>query len=905
MKYRRVLLLTTLESDARAAIAAIRRVAPQAERLLIVAPVHAPGFSWFGDAAPSEPDPAVAVALAGLRVLAQGAAAAVDVDVVPGLDIDTVDGIAAAAGIDLLAVSAPPIGSLPLIAGLRDRRSLAVLWLPQAGPLPRERPLTDLVCVAVGQRARAAVSAFLRDHGDPAQHVTVLVPAGPVPQDLASAAEVAGIRAAVEFVAPQGLSSQQWLDERMRTQAPDLLVHARLPTALLLAARWPLPSLLLPPLAPVSRPLLQLDMDAPDLVDVGTALRARFEYAAGIGRRTPIPDQRLAFVSGGRVVAELDSHDGEAELPAELHAALGADSYGVFRTHGQAPSHPLARLEQHVLVVRPGASHWLLFDAELAPEELAALATRLAGSACELLAVRLRPMQSCRTIRTRLLAAGLAPRVVDARGVLDEGSALDVPEAADAVRLARVATRLRAAGFAVVEIVRRSAQPPDVQACSVQRGDEVGGATPLPSVPQGIPVSWFAGRLQATTAAPLIAGNRIELELDNTQARHWLLEAIAAARQRVHLQVYMAADDDVGRAVEAAFVQAAGRGVSVRLLVDSLHGLHGSLGARNPLLDRLGAQPGIELRVSRPINGVPTLQDLKQRDHRKLVVVDNRLALLGGRNLAHEYYKGFDEVTLTPVSPWREVPWLDAGARVQGPAVAALERSFLEAWTGEGGAPFDVAAVAPAGESAARVVVHRGLRDAATLEAYLAIIDSAQSRLQVVNGFPLMLEVQHALLRALRRGVRVRTLFGHLTPTHGGQPFGGPWASARTAMTALVHSRLDALVDAGAECHPFSVAPQPVWAAELGAVQTHVHAKAMCADGHVCAVGSANLDITGAYWETELLLVVEDAALAAAFEAQIEKLIAGSVRVNRDDPLWQALARGREWMRHWPGVLSI
>ncbi len=905
MKYRRVLLLTTLEGDARAPIAAIRRVAPQAEKLLIVAPVHAPWFSWFGDAAPPEPDPAAAMALAGLRVLAQGAAATVDVDVVPGLDIDTLDGIAAAAGIDLLVVTAPPLGSLPLVAGLRDRRSLAVLWLPQASPLPGERPLTELVCVAVGQRARAAMAAFLRDHGDPAQHVTVLVPAGPVPQDLASAVEVAGIRAAVEFVAPQGLSSQQWLDERVRTHAPDLLVYARMPTALLLAARWPLPSLLLPPQAPVGRPLLQLDMDAPDLVDVGSALRARFEYAAGIGRRAPIPDQRLAFVACGRVVAELDSHDGEAELPAELHATLGADSYGVFRTHGHAPSHPLARLEQHVLVVRPGASPWLLFDAELAPAELSALAARVAGSGRELLAVRLRPMQSCRAIRARLLAAGLAPRVVDARVVLDEGSALDVPDAADAVRLARVATRLSAAGFPVVAIVHRCAQPPDLRACTVLRGSEIGAGTPLPSAAQRNPAPGLAGRLHATTAAPLIAGNRIELELDNTAARRWLLEAIAAARQRIHLQVYMAADDDVGRAVEAALVQAAGRGVRVRLLVDSLHGLHGSLGTRNPLLERLGAQPGIELRVSRPINGVPTLQDLKQRDHRKLVVVDNRLALLGGRNLAHEYYTGFDEVPLTPQSPWREVPWLDAGARVQGPAAAALERSFLDAWTGEGGATFDVAAVAPAGESAARIVVHRGLRDAATLEAYLAIIDSAQSRLQVVNGFPLMLEVQHALLRALRRGVQVRTLFGHLTPTHGGQPFGGPWASARTAMTALVHSRLDALVAAGAECHPFTVAPQPGWAAELGAVQTHVHAKAMCADGHVCAVGSANMDITGAYWETELLLLVEDATLTAAFEAQIDKLIAGSVRLNRDDPLWQATARGREWMRHWPGVLSI
>jgi phosphatidylserine/phosphatidylglycerophosphate/cardiolipin synthase-like enzyme len=53
------------------------------------------------------------------------------------------------------------------------------------------------------------------------------------------------------------------------------------------------------------------------------------------------------------------------------------------------------------------------------------------------------------------------------------------------------------------------------------------------------------------------------------------------------------------------------------------------------------------------------------------------------------------------------------------------------------------------------------------------------------------------------------------------------------------------------------------------------------------------------------MLVVEDATIARAFEARIDELIAGSVQVNRDDPEWQRLARRREWLRHWPGVLSV
>ncbi len=146
----------------------------------------------------------------------------------------------------------------------------------------------------------------------------------------------------------------------------------------------------------------------------------------------------------------------------------------------------------------------------------------------------------------------------------------------------------------------------------------------------------------------------------------------------------MALDDDVGRSVEAALTAAGGRGVTVRVLVDSLHGLHGSLGAQCDSRSPLVASRRRASRLQAD-HGRSSLEELKQRDHRKLVVVDGRVALVGGRNLSHEYYTGFDEEPLTPSITWRTVPWLDAGARLEGPAVAALERAFLQAWTDAGG----------------------------------------------------------------------------------------------------------------------------------------------------------------------------------------------------------------------------
>ncbi len=105
----------------------------------------------------------------------------------------------------------------------------------------------------------------------------------------------------------------------------------------------------------------------------------------------------------------------------------------------------------------------------------------------------------------------------------------------------------------------------------------------------------------------------------------------------------------------------------------------------------------------------------------------------------------------------------------------------------------------------------RGLRDAYTLEAYLALVETARSHVYVVKTFPLQLEVQRALLRAVRRGVRVRVLCGNVLPLHGAspEPFGGAGASLRGLATQLVHARLDALVAAGADAYQFAVRGVP------------------------------------------------------------------------------------------------
>jgi phosphatidylserine/phosphatidylglycerophosphate/cardiolipin synthase-like enzyme len=895
MNYRRVLLITELEGDLRPAISAIRRVTTEADLLVVVACMTASSPEWFLSEAPDDHTDVAEASAKALRTAVAGVASTVDVKITPALDIDELAELVAGSAIDLVAVGPLPLSAVRVIGQLRRRQSVPVLWTNSASP--QDRPFGEIACVALGSHARRAVATFLRDHGHHGLHVTLFLPESGAPRDLASTLDVVGILSHVDLVTMSISSGHTWIDHATRNRDIDLLVLAHFPGPLLPTLSWPAPVLVLPPIAATP---LRRTIDVADAIYEGNSVRVRFDYAIGIGRREPIQDQAVAFVSSGKITAIVTTENSIAEVPLGLQT----DTFGVYRVANQDAADPVTAIEQEVTVIRPHTQPLLLFDADLPAEDLSLLKRHGDSDGYELLAVRLRPMQTCAAIRIGLSASGLWPQVIDASAVLDEGVALDVPEAADPVRLARVGSRMRAAGFPIAGIVFRGPHTPRTFGFASLRVGEIAAAQ-LRFEPPAEDTQTLATRLDATTGAPLLAGNRVEIELDNALARRWLLEGLAGARMRVHFQVYMALDDDVGDQVEAALAAAGARGVNVRVVVDSLHGLHGSFGAHNRLLARLAARPGVELRVLQPIAKVPSVEDIKQRDHRKLVVIDGNQALVGGRNLSHEYYTGFDEVKLTPQSLWRQVPWLDAGARVMGPAVAQLEHSFLDAWTLAGGSPFEISVPPPEGGSSVRVVVHHGLRDASTLDAYLALIDTAKSHVYAVNGFPLLLEIQHALLRAIRRGVLVRTLFGNLCPTHDGKIFHGPWSTARAAATELVHSRMDALIAAGGEGYQLAVPEQPGWEPGLGVIRPHVHAKVLSVDGRICSVGSANLDITAGYWENELVLLVDDAAVAGALERRIDALFLQSERVDRNNPAWKQTARRRQWMRRWPGMLSV
>ena len=166
-------------------------------------------------------------------------------------------------------------------------------------------------------------------------------------------------------------------------------------------------------------------------------------------------------------------------------------------------------------------------------------------------------------------------------------------------------------------------------------------------------------------ALPVTDGNAVELVADTSAFIEGLIRDIDSAQHHVHLMFYIVENDEVGRQVGDALVRARERGVECRLLADAVgaRSLFGSLASRL-------TQHGVEVLPSLPANLIRRgLARLDMRNHRKLAVIDGRVAWTGSQNLVEESY-GHSKAGV----------WHDLMARITGTAVWQLQVIFLEDW---------------------------------------------------------------------------------------------------------------------------------------------------------------------------------------------------------------------------------
>lgn len=564
-------------------------------------------------------------------------------------------------------------------------------------------------------------------------------------------------------------------------------------------------------------------------------------------------------------------------------------------------------------VLRMGQGRVVVMDSGLLEDEVVLVAAVTQGMLPVF--VRMRAEETLESHRERLCHRRHWPQIpylVDASAYLDDGGALDVPVEVDSQRLVRIAARMLADGFDVVAAVMREGSRVEHQWVMTLTPDDLrqGRVREFPAL-----ASSHVSRQRILTACLMSAGNAISLDIDNRAAREALLAAIGGAQNQVHLESYIISDDPTSEAILNAVAGAAARGVRVRVLVDALHSFHEAFGLQNRLLERLSRVENTEVRSSQPVQGIPSITDLKQRNHRKSIIIDGKLAFVTGRNIGATYYTGFDEVVLTETSNHQEVPWVDVGTQMRGPIVAELQRSFLGDWLRAGGEAFRIDEIEATGEVPCRLVLHDGLEDSNTLEAFLDLIERAQDELVMVNSFPLVVEMQHALIRALQRGVRVKWLMGSTRPRWGDEKsfHGGGWGKEQifpgttieVLADHLIRARAEPVIAAGGEVFEAAVKAQEGWAPALERVYPHVHAKLLVRDAEEVAIGSANIDATSSYWEAELMVVVHDAAFAGSVIQMFEDHRTSARRVDVSAGEWLSESSRRAWLsRNWPNLVG-
>ncbi len=347
---------------------------------------------------------------------------------------------------------------------------------------------------------------------------------------------------------------------------------------------------------------------------------------------------------------------------------------------------------------------------------------------------------------------------------------------------------------------------------------------------------------RSVRAFPVVGGNAVTCYRETSAAFADLLAAIEGARHHVHLEYFILRSDATGMQLLEVLTKKAKEGVQVRLLYDAMGGLHFKRSALVPL-----TEAGGEVAVFLPLNPLRSLIRVSLRNHRKIAVVDGRVAFTGGMNIGDEY-----------LGKGRLGYWRDAVLRIEGPAAGQLQRVFCEDWEFatrtrlEGTEYFPT--LEAAGSSTLQVASSGPDQEVNTIrEIYFAAILAARKRVWIASPYVIPdAGLFDALRLARHRGVDVRVL-SLARPDHYVSYYAGRYYAAE-------------LLGMGVKVYQYQ--------------RGMMHAKTILVDSEWAMVGSANLDNRSLHLNFEVGCLLHDANLAAGLEEEFLRDLEVSVPMD-------------------------
>lgn len=361
---------------------------------------------------------------------------------------------------------------------------------------------------------------------------------------------------------------------------------------------------------------------------------------------------------------------------------------------------------------------------------------------------------------------------------------------------------------------------------------------------------------RAVSDTPVVPGNRVHVFPGAQDTLRAMFDAIAAAQRHVHMEYYQFEDVHLdGRTLGGVLRDRLAAGVSVTILYDAF----GSNDTPDAFFDGL-RQAGAWMEEYQPLNPFRRHFSLAMnfRDHRKILVVDGRLAFLGGVNMSRSY-ENPPSAGVANGDP-RKAWWLDCAVRIEGPVVAEVQKLYLWSWVQQdGAAPQDdpYPHLERCGEEHVRVEASapRDNRPLFTL-ALRAAMRGAQHRILLSTGYFVPTRREWRLLvRAARRGVDVSLLL--------------PGVSDVPGTVAAGRALYGRLMRAGVHIHQVR--------------DGVLHAKAATIDGVWTAIGSSNFDRRSVVYNNEIDAIILGTEAAAATEAVLRGWMRDAERVSLEE----------------------
>lgn len=364
-----------------------------------------------------------------------------------------------------------------------------------------------------------------------------------------------------------------------------------------------------------------------------------------------------------------------------------------------------------------------------------------------------------------------------------------------------------------------------------------------------------------------VAGNSAHLLKDSNAAIESLVCDIDAAKLHIHVSFYIWLADNNGLKVVAALQRAAGRGVACRAMADAL----GSRSLIRSVHWQGMRDAGVRVAAALPIGNLllrPFHGRIDLRNHRKIAVIDGRIAYCGSQNCADPEFR----------IKAKYAPWVDVMVRLEGPIARQNQHLFAADWMSQTDEDLSDVFLQPTEAGTGGVVAQvigtgPTVRSSAMPETFEALMYAARHELTITTPYYVPDEaMQAALCASARRGVKTTIVF--------------PARNDSWIVSAASRSYYGELLAAGVRIFEY-----------VGGL---LHAKTLTLDGEVTLVGSANMDRRSFELNYENNVLICDRELTGEMCRRQDEYLASSRRVTAE-----TVAQWPAWRRLWNNTIAM